>query len=43
MKVKCINTGCWKYITISKPYYAIREDGIFYRIIDDNGKEYWFP
>lgn len=26
MKVKCINTGCWKYITIGKIYEVIKED-----------------
>ena len=42
MKVVCIrNKYLKKYLTISKIYNVIYEDGDVYKIIDDNDKEEW--
>lgn len=42
MKIKCINVGCWRiYLTVDKTYDVIKEDGVYYYLIDDKGRENW--
>lgn len=44
MRVECINNDYYPAsLTLKKQYLVVKEEGIFYVILDDSLEEYFFP